>query len=40
MAFYQIVTQIEFIQEEIMQWYSFLINLKFYKIILVYFTNR
>ena len=33
---HQIVTQIEVIQEQIMQWCSFLINLRFYKIILVY----
>ena len=32
--------QIEVIQEQIMQWSSFLLNLRFYKIILVYLTNR
>ena len=37
---HQIVTQIEFIQEQIMQWCSFLINLRFYKVILVHLTNR
>ena len=31
---------IEVIQEQIMQLCSFLINLRFYKIIFVYFTNR
>ena len=40
MIIHQIVTQIEVIQEQIMQWYNFLINLRFYKIILIYLTNR
>ena len=37
---HQIVIQIEVIQEQIMQWCSFSSNLRFYKIILVYLTNR
>ena len=37
---YQIVTQIEDIQKQIMQWCSFLIYLRFYKIILIYLTNK
>ena len=32
---HQTVIQIEIIQEQIMQWCSFLINLRFYKIILI-----
>ena len=36
---YQIVTQIEVIQKQILQLCNFLINLRFYKIILVYLTN-
>ena len=32
--------QIKVIQDQIMQWCSFLTNLIFYKIILIYLTNR